>query len=193
MMLYLNTRHTLPRVGIDMAASTLSSRIQRPTAKGTYHAPRSNTGIGRITLDINSYPSRHSYGARTMGDFTGENGRQGISDVQSATSSHTQNAWAMIENAARKGHNEIASQAKSRLSGEISKQRYLEAQAIPDPEIHIEPAHEPGDIDPGSWDYQIQVAGKADVTFNEGHIDIFLEDRGSIHSWVSEGHYDIYA
>ena len=193
MMLYLNTRHTLPRVGIDMAASTLSSRIQRPTAEGTYHAPRSNTGMGRITLEINSYPSRKSYGARTMADFTGEKGQQGISDVQSATSSHTQNAWAMIENAARKGHNEIANQAKGRLSSEISKQRHLEAQAIPDPEVHIEPAHEPGNIDPGSWDYTIRTADKADVTYNEGHFDLYLEERGSIHSWVSEGHYDIYA
>ena len=193
MMLYLNTRHTLPRIGIDMVASTLSSRIQKPTAEGAYHAPRSNTGMGRITLEINSYPSRKSYGARTMADFTGEKGQQGISDVQSATSRHTQDAWAMIESGAKKGHNEIASQAKSRLSGEISKQRHLEAQAIPDPEIHIQPAHEPGDIDPGSWDYTIQTADKADVTYNEGHFEVFLEERGSIHNWVSEGHYDIYA
>ena len=192
-MLYLNTRHTLPRIGIDMAASTLSSRIQKPEASGSYHAPRSHTGMGRITLEINSYPSRKAYGARTMGDFTRENGQQGISDVQSATSSHTQNAWAMIENGAKKGHNEIASQAKSKLSSEISKTRYLEAQAIPDPEVHITPADEPGDIDPGSWDYQIQTADKADVKYNEGHFDLYLEDRGSIHSWVSEGHYDIYA
>ncbi len=40
---------------------------------------------------------------------------------------------------------------------------------------------------------KINTADKADVTYNEGHIDVFLEDRGSIHSWVSEGHYDIYA
>ena len=192
-MLYLNTRHTLPRIGIDMAASTLSSRIQRPTVDSAYHAPQSHTGIGRITLDINTYPSRHSYGARTMDDFTRENGQQGLSDIQSATSSHTQDAWAMIENGARKGHNEIASHAKGRLSSEVAKQRYLEAQAIPDPEIHIQPAYEPGDIDPGSWDYQIHTADKADVTFNQGHIDVFLEERGSIHSWVSEGRYDIYA
>ena len=192
-MLYLNTRHTLPRIGIDMAASTLSSRIQKPTVDSAYHAPQSHTGIGRITLDINSYPSRHSYGARTMADFTSEKGQQGISDVQSATSSHTQNAWAMIENAAKKGHNEIASQAKGRLSSEVSKQRYLEAQAIPDPQVHIEPAHEPGNIDPGSWDYKIHTADKADVTYNEGHFDLYLEERGSIHRWVSEGHYDIYA
>ncbi len=192
-MLYLNTRHTLPRVGIDMAASTLSSRIQKPTVDSEYHAPQSHTGMGRITLEINSYPSRHSYGARTMGDFTKEYGQQGISDVQSVTSRHTQAAWSMIEHGARKGSNEIGNQAKQRLSSEISKQRYLEAQAIPDPEVHITPADEPGDIDPGSWDYKINTAESADVTYNEGHFDLFLEDRGSIHSWVSEGHYDIYA
>jgi len=192
-MLYLNTRHTLPRIGIDMAASTLSSRIQKPTVDSEYHAPQSHTGMGRITLEINSYPSRHSYGARTMGDFTKEYGQQGISDVQSVTSRHTQAAWSMIEHGARKGSNEIGNQAKQRLSSEISKQRYIEAQAIPDPEVHITPADEPGDIDPGSWDYKINTAESADVTYNEGHFDLFLEDRGSIHSWVSEGHYDIYA
>ncbi|MBR1759955.1 MAG: hypothetical protein IJ741_02090 [Schwartzia sp.] len=192
-MLYLNTRHTLPRIGIDMAISTLSSRIQKPTVDSAYHAPQSNTGMGRITMDINTYPSRKAYGARTMGDFTSEHGQQGISDIQSETSRHTQNAWAIIESGAKKGHNEIASQAKGRLSSEIGRTRYLEAQAIPDPEVQIHPADEPGDIDPGSWDYKINTADKADVTYNEGHFDVFLEERGSIHSWVSEGHYDIYA
>ncbi|MBR1553663.1 MAG: hypothetical protein IJ631_06615, partial [Schwartzia sp.] len=67
-MLYLNTRHTLPRIGIDMAISTLSSRIQKPTVDSEYHAPRSNTGMGRITMDVNTYPSRKAYGALTMGD-----------------------------------------------------------------------------------------------------------------------------
>ena len=139
-MLYLNTRHTLPRIGIDMAISTLSSRIQKPTVDSAYHAPQSNTGMGRITMDINTYPSRKAYGARTMGDFTSEHGQQGISDIQSATSRHTQNAWAIIESGAKKGHNEIASQAKGRLSSEIGRTRYLEAQAIPDPEVQIHPA-----------------------------------------------------
>lgn len=192
-MLYLNTRHTLPRIGIDMAASTLSSRIQKPTVDSAYHAPRSHTGMGRITMDINSYPSRHAYGARTMDDFTKEYGQQGLSDIQSTASRHTQDAWAMIENGAKKGHNEIANQAKGRLSAEIAKRRYLEAQAIPDPEVHIHPADEPGNIDSGSWDYKIHTADKADVKYNEGHFKLFLEERGSIHSWVSEGHYDIYA
>ncbi len=192
-MLYLNTRHTLPRIGIDMAASTLSSSIRKPTVDSEYHAPQSHTGIGRITMDINSYPSRHAYGARTMGDFTSDNGQQGISDIQSATSRHAQDTWAMIERGARKGSNEIANQAKNRVSGEINKRRYLEAQAIPDPEVHIQPADEPGNIDPGSWDYKIHTAESADVTYNEGHFEVFLEERGSIHSWVSEGHYDIYA
>ena len=192
-MLYLNTRHALPRVGIDMAASTLSSRIQKPTVDSSYHAARSHSGIGRITMDVNSYPSRRAYGDRTMDDFTRENGQQGFSDVQSTASRHTQTAWAMIENAAKRGHNEIASQAKGRLSSEINKQRYIEAQAIPDPEVHVHPADEPMEVDPGSWDYKIHTADKADVNFNRGHFSLYLEDRGFIRSWVSEGHYDIYA
>ena len=192
-MLYLNTRHTLPRIGIDMAPSTLSSRIQKPTVDSAYRAPRSDKGMGRITMEVNSYPSRHSYGARTMGDFTAEKGEAGYSDVKSAASRHTQDAWAMIESGAKKGHSEIASRAKGRLSAEINRQRYIEAQAIPDPEVTIHPADEPGSIDPGSWDYKINTAEKADVTFNEGHFSVFLEEKGSIHRWVSEGHYDIYA
>lgn len=192
-MLYLNIRHTLPRVGIDMAASTLSSRILKPTVDSAYHAARSNTGMGRITMDVNTYPSRYAYGARTMDDFTREYGQQGLSDVRSTTSRHTQAAWAMIDRGARRGHDEIAGQAKQRLSAEIAKRRYLEVRAIPDPEVRIHPADEPMDVDPIRWDYKINTAARADVTYNEGHFDLFLEDRGSIHRWVSEGRYDIYA
>ena len=192
-MLYLNTRHTLPRIGIDMQASTLSSRIVKPTVDSSYHAPQSNLGTGPVTVEINSYPSRHSYGARTMDDFTREKGQQGLSDVKANTSKHTQAAWAMIDNGAKKGSDPIAQQAHRELSSEIGKQRRIEAQAIPDPEIRVHPAELMGDIDPGRWDYKIQTAEKADVTFNRGYIKIYLEDPGSIRSWVSEGHYDIYA
>ena len=192
-MLYLNTRHTLPRVGIDMQASTLSSRIVKPTAEGSYHAPQSNLGTGPVTVEIDSYPSRHSYGARTMGDFTREEAQEAFSAIRSGTSKHTQAAWAMIDGGAKKGSDPIAQQAHRELSAEIGKQRRIEAQAIPNPEIRVHPAELMGDIDPGRWDYQIQTAEKADVTFNPGHIRIYLEDPGSIHSWVTEGHYDIYA
>ena len=98
-----------------------------------------------------------------------------------------------IDGGAKQGRDPIAQQAHRELSSEIGKQRRIEAQAIPDPEIRVHPAELMGDIDPGRWDYKIQTAEKADVTFNRGHIRIYLEDPGSIHSWVSEGHYDIYA
>lgn len=192
-MRYLNIRHTLPRIGIDMQISTLSSRIQKPTVDSAYHAPRSHLSAGPITMDVNTYPSRRSYGARTMADFTREHGQQGLSDIRSTTSRHTQAAWAMVDRGARKNHDEIAAQADQALAQRVGRQRRIEVQAIPDPEVRIHPSELQGDIDPGSWDYQIHTADKADVTYNRGHIDTFLEERGSIHGWVTEGHYDIYA
>lgn len=192
-MLYLNIRHTLPRIGIDMRPSTLDSRIVQPRAESEIRQAESHMGVKQPTNTMNSYPSRRAYGARTVDDLTREKGQEGYSDVRQATSSHTRKAWSMIDNGAKKGRNEIKSQAKGELSAEISRQRYMEVQAVPDPEVSVTPVQATGDIDTGSWDYRINTAEKADVTFNRGDIRIYLEQAGSIHRWVTEGRYDIYA
>lgn len=192
-MLYLNIRHTLPRIGINMHISTLSSRIVKPKPQGDYQAPRSNLGYSQPSLEINSYPSRHSYGHSTMIDFARQYGGQGLSDVKQTTSKHAQDTWDIIDNASRKGRDIFAEQAHRRLSSEVSKQRTLVAQAIPDPEVTMHPSELHGETDPGHHSVKIETSSTADVKYNPGKFEIYLQDRGSIRMWTSEGHYDIYA
>ena len=100
-MLYVNVRHTLPRIGLHTQLATLSSHVRPAELHTTYVAPRADVHATQVKIDIDSYPSRHAYGASTMEDFTRENGQQGLADIQQATSSHTQAAWDVIENGAR--------------------------------------------------------------------------------------------
>ncbi|MBQ7515022.1 MAG: hypothetical protein IJS96_01960 [Schwartzia sp.] len=192
-MLYLNTRHRLPQIGMETRLATLSSRIRQPESSGNYRAARSNMGITQCSIEVDTYPSRHSYGFSTMGDFTKEKGDQGKSDIRQTTSGHTQTAWAMIYGAAKKGNNEIANQAHSKLASEVSKKRYMVAEAIPDPKITVHQSQLRGQPDPGHQAIEIQTYPTADVTYNPGKFSVYLQDKGFIRNWVSEGHYDILA
>ncbi len=192
-MLYLNTRHRLPQIGMETRLATLSSRIRQPESSGDYRPARSNLGITQCTIDVDTYPSRHSYGHSTMADFTKEKGDQGKSDIRQSTSGHTQTAWAMIDGAAKKGNDEIANQAHSKLAAEVSKQKYMVATAIPDPIITVHPSELKGQPDPGHQAIEIQTYPTADVTYNPGKFSVYLQDKGFIRNWVSEGHYDILA
>lgn len=193
-MLYLNIHHQLPQIGINSTKSTLSPRVQQPTSHGDYRAARSNMGTTQVSIDVDSYPSRHAYGARTMADFTRERGQQGLSDLANTTSRRTQRAWSNIDNAARKGHDEIASRADGDLASRINKRRYLVAQAIPDPTITVHQSELRGTPDVGNTKIEIETKqGNADVQYNRGNISVYLKNPGTIERWVTEGHYDTYA
>ena len=129
-----------------------------------------------------------------MEDFTRANGQQGLADIQQAASEHTQAAWDVIENGARPGgSSEIINQAKGKLAAQIAKQRYIEVQSIPDPTITVTPSVVQGNIDTGKDEVSIQTYPTADVTFNPGKFEAYLEQQGSVRMWTTEGHYDIYA
>ena len=193
-MLYVNVRHTLPRIGLHTQLATLSSHVRPAELHTTYVAPRADVHATQVKIDIDSYPSRHAYGASTMEDFTRENGQQGLADIQQATSSHTQAAWDVIENGARPGgSSEIINQAKSKLADQIAKQRYIEVQAIPDPTITVTPSVVQGNIDTGKDEVSIQTYPSADILVHPGQAETYLEQKGSIRMWTTEGQYDIYA
>ena len=192
-MLRLNIRHTLPQIGIRNQLSTLSSHMVKPTAHSDYQAPRSNQSMEQATIEIDSYPSRKSYGARNNEDLVSEFGQKGYSDIRSTISSHTQTAWEMIDSAAKKGNNEIHNHYKQQVSAEIAKRRYMEAQAIPDPIVRGVPAQLSGDIDPGHYKWSVDVQSMAEVDFNRGNVEIYMRQQGDIHQWVTEDKYDIYA
>ena len=193
-MLYVNVRHTLPRIGLHTQLATLSSHVRPAELHTTYVAPRADVHATQVKIDVDSYPSRHAYGASTMEDFTRANGQQGLADIQQATSSHTQAAWDVIENGARPGgSSEIINQAKGKLANQIAKQRYIEVQSIPDPTITVTPSVVQGNIDTGKDEVSIQTYPTADVTFNPGKFEAYLEQQGTVRMWTTEGQYDIYA
>ncbi len=192
-MLRLNIRHTLPQIGIRTKLSTLESHMVQPKAHSEYQAPRSNQSMTQATIEIDSYQSRRSYGARKDADLVREKAQEGFSDIRSTTSGHTQSAWSFIDNAAKRGTDEVANQAKQDLSAEISKTRHIEAQAIPDPEVRGVPAKLTGEIDPGYYKWNVDVQPKAEVEFNRGSVEIYMKQQGDLRQWTTEDRYDIYA
>ncbi len=194
-MLCLNIRSTYPRIGLHTQQAWTEKAAVKPAELSTeYVAPRADIHPTGAQIDINSYPSRHSYGASTMDDFTRENGQQGLSDVQKTASDHTQKAWDIIENGAKKrGGNRIVSWYKSDVANKISQQRYLVAESIPDPVITVTPSTMQGNIDTGKDEVSIQTYSSADVIMHPGQAEAYLEQKGSIRMWTTEGQYDIYA
>ena len=192
-MLRLNIRQSITQIGMRTQLSTLSPRMIKPEAHTEYVAPRSNKGTTQGELQIDSYPSRHSYGFTNHEDFAKQYGQQGKSDLTAAIKRHNSEAWAMINNGARPGTNQVKQQALGRLDAEINKKRYIVAQAIPDPQISYTPSQVVGETDPGKYDWSVQTDYKADVQFNRGSVETYIRQKGEVRQWVTEDRYDIYA
>lgn len=192
-MLRLNIRQTMTRIGIHTQLSTLSTRMVRPEAHTEYVAPRSNMGTTQPELSIDSYPSRHAYGYTNNGDFAKQYGQQGVQEMREGMSRRNQQAQSMVKNAARRGHDEVAAQAKQVVSAQISKQRKLVVESIPNPIISCRPAELVGDIDPGKYDWTVSAEATAKVSFNRGSVETYVQQQGQVRQWVTEGRYDIYA
>lgn len=190
-MLRLNIRHQLPQTDLRIQYSKMDASMRPAELHSDYQAPRSNRGTTQPSIEIDSYPSRHSYGYSTHIDEARENGQKGLSDLQSTTSRRTQRAWQIIEGGAKRG-DDIASYYKSKLSQEVHKQRHIVAQAIPDPQVHITPCQAVGEPDLGHYDVNIQTYPTANVQFTPGSVETYIKDQGFLRQWVTEDKYDIY-
>ncbi|WP_313990648.1 DUF6470 family protein [uncultured Selenomonas sp.] len=192
-MLYLNVRHTLPMIGIRTQRNTLDASISQPRYTQETQQARSNRGATQPRLSIDTYPSRHSYGYTNHTDFARENLQRGLSGVQKGTSKHTQMAWALAEDGPKSGRQVGIEFAKRDMESIAKKQRVLVAQAIPDPEIHFDTGEAVGEPTVGRTTPHWDTEGQARIHFNRGSIETYLQQRGDIRRWVSEGKYDIRA
>lgn len=194
MILRLNIRHSLPQIGIRNHQSTVDDSHMIPAQVHTNdQQSRSNKGVTQARVDIDSYPSRRAYGYRKMGDFTRENGQKGIADVQSADSGHTQAAWAVIENGAKRG-NYVAQRAKEKIYSDAKKTVNVNIDLIPNPRITLaEPSRIEGEPDLGDVTAKIDTKSKASIKITKGSAETYLKDKGFIRRWVTEDKYDIYA
>ncbi len=192
-MLRLNIRHQLPQTDLRMQRSRLETHVEPAQLHTDYRAARSNMGVTAPQLDINTYPSRHSYGFTNHTDFAKERAQQGKSDVKSNTSKWTREAWNTIDNAAKRGRDTIHEFYQNRMMQEIKQQRKLIIQAIPDPEIHNTPGRVVGTPDVGDVTTDIQAKHDADISYQPAKAETYIKDQGFLRQWTTEDKYDIYA
>ena len=193
-MLKLNIRHSLPQIGLRIQHSRVEeAHDQQPVMTAHRRQAQSQKWITQPKIDINAYQSRHVYGNSTMGDFTKENGQRGQSDVQEAISSHAQESWSMINNAAKTG-NYVRTRAEQKRQADIMQQRYLVAIGIPDPTTTLErPSELIGDIDVGETNINFDVASWPTVRITTGSVETYIQDRGFLRQWTTQDRFDIYA
>ena len=192
-MLRLNIRHRLPQIDFRMQRSQLDTHVEPAKLSTDYHAARSNMGTTAPQIEINTYPSRHSYGFTNHTDFAAQYGQQGFSDVRSNTSKWTQEAWNTIDNAAKRGQNTINAFYDNRLAQEVKKERHIEARAIPDPQVHITPMRVEGNPDVGDVTTDIQAKHDAEINYQPAKAETYIKDQGFLRQWTTEDRYDIYA
>ena len=192
-MLYLNVRHTLPMIGIQSQKNTLDSGIQQPQYDQETQTARSNRGSTQPKLFIDSYPSRHSYGCTSDSDFARENMERGFEGVQEGTSKHTQMAWSLAEDGPKPGRQVAIEQIYSEMMSIADQNRQFVAQAIPDPEVHFDVGEAGGEPTIGHTTPHWNVTSRARIEYHRGSIETYLQRKGEIRAWVSEGKYDIHA
>ena len=192
-MLRLNMRTTQPMIGMHTQLGKLEAHMTPAKLHTENRQARSNAHWTQPSLDIDTYPSRHSYGYTNHTDFAQQYGQQGISDVQEGDSETTQKAWDNIDNGGVPGRHPVIEHYVSKLDQEISKQRYLVAEAIPDPQITCIPIKAEGEPTPGDVTEQIDTQPFAETNFTPGQVEVYMQQKPDVKRWVTEGKYDIYA
>lgn len=192
-MLRLNMRTIQPMIGMHTQLGKLEAHMTPAKLHMENQQARSNAHWTQPSLEIDTYPSRHSYGYTNNTDFAQQYGQQGISDVQAAISKVTQQAWTNIDTGGMAGRHPVVERYQSDLSQKISRQRYLVAEAIPDPKITYIPIKAEGEPIKGDVTEQIDTQPFAQTNFTPGQVEIYMQQKPDVKRWVSEGKYDIYA
>lgn len=194
-MMYLNIRFTQPQISVHTQLSKLEAHSTPARLSTENRQARSNQGTTLMSIDIDTYPSRHSYGFTNHDDFARQYGQQGFSDLASSTSGHTGDAWNIINNAAKPGSKTLEGMAKSEISEFINKgkNRHIVAELIPDPTITVHPSEVKGTPDRGDVTVDIDTDAFAQTHFTRGQVETYLQQKPDVRQWVTEGRYDLYA
>ena len=194
MMARLNTRHELPQIAMRQTQGRLDSTqiIQPRTQGGGNRQAQSNQGATQSSLSIDSYQSRRAYGFRKAGDLMAEQGRRGISDVQSSTGRHSSEAWSKATTAARRG-DDVVQKIKADIFADYQARPVFTIEPIPDPQMQGYQGEVVGEPDTGDVSVDIQTEPNARIHYTPGSVETFLQNEGYIRHWVSMDHYDIYA
>ena len=189
----LNTRHELPQIGIRQTRGHFTeTAIIQPEVHGTNRQASANKGATQPSLTLNNYPSRRAYGHRTMRDLTAEQGQRGFSELQSATSRHSQTAWTKATTAARRG-DDVSRNAEAEMFSNYTARVRFAITFIPDPTMQGQPGQVVGEPDTGNISVDIETAPSARINYTPGGVETYLQNRGFIRHWVTQGNYDIQA
>ena len=194
-MMYLNIRFTQPMISVHTQLGKLEAHSTPARLSTENRQARSNQGATQMSIDIDTYPSRHSYGFTNHADFAKEHGQQGFSDLKASTSGHTADAWQIIDNAAKPGAKELQNLAKGEITQFINdgKNRHIVAELIPDPKITVHPSEIKGTPEEGDVTVHIDADAFAQTHFTPGQVQTYLQQKPHVRQWVTEGHYDLYA
>jgi len=187
-MLCLNIRQTYPRIGMHSQLSSLKTESPPADMHRHYEQPIGNTWPSAAEVQINQYPSRHAYGFSNLKDMGQQEAQDGFAGVEKGIHRHVQEGNDMLNNGTK--YNVIAAEAKALLRPE--KDKVLVVKSPPPPEITVIPSQMKGNVDTGRDEVTIE-PHEVKTQYIPGSLDIFLEEKGSIRMWTTEGRYDIYA
>lgn len=191
-MQYLNIRFIQPQTSVHTQLGRLEAHSTPARLSTENRQARSNKGTTQMSIDIDTYESRHSYGFTNHTDFAREHGSKGFSDLQRSTSSHTQEAWANIDGGGKPGRNPVTELYDNRLTSEIKKQRIIVAEHIPDPTITVHPSEVVGTPDEGDVTVNIDTDAFAKTHFTRGSVETYVKQKADVKRWLTEGRYDKY-
>ena len=129
-------------------------------------------------------------------NFAKEHGQEGFASLKKTTSRHTEDAWQIINNAARPNANELHNIAYNEQVGTFisnGKNRHIVTELIPDPKITVHQSELRGTPDPGDVTVHIDTDAFAQTHFTPGQVQTYVKQKANVNQWVTEGRYDIYA
>ncbi len=186
-MLCLNIRQTYPRIGLRTQLSSVETKNKEAELHTTYQAPSAGIWPKAAEVEIDQYPSRHALGYSNSRDLGEQAAKDGFEGVKKGIDRRMQEANEMLNNGTKQ--NVFASIEKRKL---VPRDRILVVQDVPPPTITVKPSQMQGNIDTGKDEVTIQPRD-AEVRYNPGTFEVYMEEKGSIRMWTTEGRCDIYA
>ena len=177
-MLRLNVRHQLPQTDFRIKYGQIDKAKYQPAEVHTnLELGKSNQGATQVSVQLDNYPSRKSWGAR--------------SDVRANRSRTTQIAWERAENGGKPG-DDIKQQIMQEVHAE-SPETLVQFELMEGPRITVTPSEIVGEPEVGDVTAEIETEPFADVHYTPGIFDMYLKNKGSMKRWVTMNEYDIYA
>lgn len=191
-MLRLNVRHQLPQTDFRIKYGQIDKAKYQPAEVHTnLELGKSNQGTTQVSVQLDNYPSRRSWGARNLTDLTREFGQKGLSDVRANRSRITQIAWERAENGGKPG-DDIKQQIMNEVHAE-PPETLVQFELMEGPRITVIPSEIVGEPEVGDVTAEIETEPFADVHYTPGIFDMYLKNKGSMKRWVTMNEYDIYA